>query len=955
MFSVIRRAAILATAVGLAACNNSGTDTSGVGGTSSTGFSLGGSVSAVTAAGLVLSNNGVTLPIGSGATSFMFTSALAVGTPYDVMVQSVPAGLLCAVTNGSGTVPSHNVTDIAVVCTPGTHSLGGTISGLSANGLILANNGTPVTVTSGATTFTFPTLIPTGTPYSVSVQSAPSGYTCSVANGVGTMGTADVANVVVTCSTQAFTVGGAINGYSTSGLQLANGAERIVVMTGATGFTTAPVAGGGGYDITVATQPTGLSCSVRNGTGTMGTANVTDVAITCTDQSYSLGGTVTGLTASGLALTDGTDTVSVAVNSSTFSFPTKVAFGSAYAVTVSTQPTGMICTVTGGAGTMPANNVNNVAVTCGPAVTLGGSVTGLTMAGLTLSDGTDTLPVPVNSTTFTFPTPVVVGTTYTVTATTQPNGLTCTISGGTGTVPATNVTSVQVTCAVTVYTLGGTVAGLTEGGLILANGSDQQPVAAGATTFSMPTGVAPGSTYAVTVLQQPAGMRCTLTNSTGTMPAANVTNVQVACAQRTWTWMNGSNTSGALGVYTGTSTPGARDSVMTWKDSSGNFWLFGGAGTDSAANTGGFNDVWEYNTVTSLWTYISGSQTVNPPDDLNGSSPGGHPSGRQAGMVWKDAAGNVWIFGGIGSDTSGNTGTYLCDLWMFNMTTRSWTFEGARNQGDYDSFGAFTAANWPGIRAAAATWTDSSGRLWMFGGQEGGSEYNDVWVFDPAQGEWAWMGGASTFNDPGHYGTQGTGATHNIPSARYGVAAWQDAGGKVWLFGGAQYDAATAGNQDFFNDLWEFDPVSGNWTWVAGSSTLSTAGGVYGTLETPASNNYPGARAGAATWADSFGNLWMLGGFGYDSGTSQFYLNDLWLYNPTSKQWAWVGGKSTNTGLGSAGVYGTLGTPAATNQPGGRLAAGGWTDSSGHFWLFGGVGLDSNGTTPGDLNDVWMY
>jgi N-acetylneuraminic acid mutarotase len=602
---------------------------------------------------------------------------------------------------------------------------------------------------------------------------------------------------------------------------------------------------------------------------------------------------------------------------------------------------------------MPANNINNIAVTCGPAVTLGGSVSGLTMAGLTLSDGTDSLQVPSGATSFQFPTPVVVGSTYTVKATTQPNGLTCTISGATGTVPATNVTSVQVTCAVTVYTLGGTITGLTQGGLILANGSDQQPVAAGATTFTLPTGVAPGATYTVSVLQQPVGMKCTLTHYTGTMPAANVSNVQVACAQRMWTWMNGSNTAGALGVYSGTETPGARDSVMTWKDGSGNFWLFGGAGTDSSANSGGFNDLWEYSPGTHLWTYISGSQTVN----ASGSAT--NPSGRQAGMVWKDSSGNIWLFGGLGYDTgSATSGVLLCDMWKLDMATRMWSLVSACTHGNYDTLGAFTAANWPPVRSAASTWTDGSGRLWMFGGQAGGAEYNDVWVFDPAQSKWAWMGGASTTNDPGHYGTRGSGATNNIPSARYGVATWQDAGGKVWLFGGAQVDAATPSGQDFFNDLWVFDPASGNWTWLAGSNGVpaaAAAAGTYGTLETPATNNYPGARAGAATWADGSGNLWMSGGFGYDSSTSQYYLNDLWLYNPTSQQWAWVGGSSTNSGSGTAGVYGTLGTPAAGNQPGGRFAASGWTDSSGNFWLFGGLGLDGAGSPAGDLNDLWVY
>lgn len=784
MVSVLRVLAIVVGALGLAACNNSGSDTSGVGSTTG-GFTLGGSVSGVTATGLVLASNGVTQPIGSGATSFTFTSALATGTAYKVTVQSTPAGLLCSVADGSGTISNANVTDVQVVCTPRSHTLGGMVSGLAASGLVLLNNGTPLTVSSGATTFSFPAPIPAGTRYSVTVQTAPSGYTCSIANGVGIMGPADVTSVMVTCSTHAFTVGGPINGYGSSGLQLANNAYPIAVMAGATSFTTPLLASGSTYDITVATQPTGLNCTVSNPSGTVGSANITNVAVTCTIQSYSLGGTVTELTASGLVLANGASSVTVPVNSSTFSLPGKVAFGATYAVTVTAQPTGMSCAVTGGAGTMPANNVNNIAVTCGPP---------------------------------------------------------------------------------------------------------------------------------------------------------------------RWTWMNGSNTAGAMGVYSGTVTPGARDSVMTWKDGSGNFWLFGGAGTDSSAHSGGFNDVWEYNPTTNLWANVSGSQLVDQ------SGGGTDPSGRQAGMVWTDSAGNVWLFGGLGYDTgSASSGVYLCDMWKFNMTTRVWSLVMACTHGDYDTFGAFTAANWPPMRAAASTWTDGSGRLWMFGGQEGGAGYNDVWVFDPAQGQWAWMGGANTPDDPGHYGMKGSGATNNIPSARYGVATWKDAGGKVWLFGGAQFDAAAPSHQDFFDDLWVFDPASGNWTWVAGSNAVATVGGIYGTLETPASNNYPGARAGAMTWADSAGNLWMLGGFGYDSSTTQYYLNDLWLYNPTAGQWTWAGGGSTNSGSGTAGVYGTQGTPAAANQPGGRFAAGGWSDASGNFWLFGGVGLDSAGTTAGDLNDLWVY
>jgi hypothetical protein len=132
-------------------------------------------------------------------------------------------------------------------------------------------------------------------------------------------------------------------------------------------------------------------------------------------------------------------------------------------------------------------------------------------------------------------------------------------------------------------------------------------------------------------------------------------------------------------------------------------------------------------------------------------------------------------------------------------------------------------------------------------------------------------------------------------------------------------------------------PGSGEWTWMSGSNTFGGVG-VYGTLGTPAAGNTPGARDSASTWTDSSGHLWLFGGEG-SAGGGRF--NDLWEFNPSlgaHGEWAWMGGSNTT---GSVGVYGTLGTPAAGNVPGSRYGAMTWTDSSGHFWLFGGFGTDA--------------
>lgn len=78
--------------------------------------------------------------------------------------------------------------------------LGGTISGLTANGLVLVNGKDSVSPQANATTFAFPTLIPQGASYNVLIQTQPDGLECSVANGAGTMGATQINNVEVTCA-----------------------------------------------------------------------------------------------------------------------------------------------------------------------------------------------------------------------------------------------------------------------------------------------------------------------------------------------------------------------------------------------------------------------------------------------------------------------------------------------------------------------------------------------------------------------------------------------------------------------------------------------------------------------------------------------------------------------------------------------------------------------------------
>jgi trimeric autotransporter adhesin len=90
----------------------------------------------------------------------------------------------------------------------GTYTIGGTVSGLTGQGLVLRNsNGDQVALSAGSGLFTFPLALSSGASYAVAVAIQPSVpvQSCAVTNGSGVVGTANVANVSVDCATGPFT------------------------------------------------------------------------------------------------------------------------------------------------------------------------------------------------------------------------------------------------------------------------------------------------------------------------------------------------------------------------------------------------------------------------------------------------------------------------------------------------------------------------------------------------------------------------------------------------------------------------------------------------------------------------------------------------------------------------------------------------------------------------------
>ena len=337
---------------------------------------------------------------------------------------------------------------------PPTYTIGGTVAGLAGTGLTLQNSGGADLALSANGAFTFPVAQTGGAAYAVTVHGQPSSpsQTCSVTNGTGTVGNLNVTNVAVTCTTNIYSVGGTVSGLVGSGLELEWAPGSAVSVTGNGAFTFSAVPSGATYNVVVKSPPTLplQTCTIANGGGSVGSSDVTNISVTCVTNTFSVGGTIAGLNGTGLILrNNGVDPLAVAANGS-FVFPQSILSGGAYAVTVSTQPSGppQKCTVAGANGTVTSAGITNVVVTCANTYSLGGTVSGLTGSGFVLQNNAgDDVAIGANGA-FSFATLVPVGSTYDVTVKAGPTHpvQTCSITGASGTMGNAAVANVAVNC-----------------------------------------------------------------------------------------------------------------------------------------------------------------------------------------------------------------------------------------------------------------------------------------------------------------------------------------------------------------------------------------------------------------------------------------------------------------------------------------------------------------------------
>jgi N-acetylneuraminic acid mutarotase len=270
-------------------------------------------------------------------------------------------------------------------------------------------------------------------------------------------------------------------------------------------------------------------------------------------------------------------------------------------------------------------------------------------------------------------------------------------------------------------------------------------------------------------------------------------------------------------------------SSLAWVPTSGRLYLYGG--WDGAVF---FNAIWSFDPAAGAWTDREPS--------------GAAPSARaMQAMAYVPASPttkeSLIVFGGY--DGSG----YLGDTWIYDLAEDAWT--------NLAPAGASPAAR----DGHALVYDPASGRVILFGGWDGTTQFGDTWAYDPAANAWTELTPAG-----------------DSPAARDSHAMVYDpATARVVLFGGWSQTAE-------FNDTWLYDPAANTWT-----------------KATPAEGS-PSARALAQMVCDSKGERIVLFGGGTAGNVAE---GDTWIYNPVAGTWNQVapGGEQPMARTGHAMAY----------------------------------------------------
>jgi hypothetical protein len=493
-----------------------------------TSYTISVAVTGLTGTLVVQDNKSDTLTFTTNDTQ-TFATAYPSGASYTVTVKTQPAGQTCTLSSNShGTITSDITVTATCKANSTTFKISVAVTGLTGTLVVEDNKGAELTFTTN-TTQTFSTAYASGSTYTVSIVTQPSGQTCTLSSNASGTITSNI-TVTATCTTNsAFTISVAVTGLTGTLVVQDNVGPTLTFTTNTTQTFSNTYASGATYSVTVETQPTGQTCTLSsNASGTI-TSNITVTATCAATSGFTISVAVTGLN-SGATLVVGDNkavTLTFTTND-TQTFSNTYASGASYTVAVKTQPAGETCTLSSNAkGTITSNITVTATCTSNSGFTISVAVTGLTGTLVVQDNIGPTLTFTTNSTQ-TFSNTYASGATYTVTVQTQPAGQTCTLSSNASGTITSNIT-VTATCTTNAaFTISVAVTGLT-GTLVVEDNVGPTLTFTTNTTKTFSNTYASGATYSVTVQTQPSGQTCTLSsNASGTI-TSNIT-VTATCA-----------------------------------------------------------------------------------------------------------------------------------------------------------------------------------------------------------------------------------------------------------------------------------------------------------------------------------------------------------------------------------------------------------------------------------------
>jgi hypothetical protein len=440
--------------------------------------------------------------------------------------------LASCISNVEMKVDPSSVPASSRVRTTPKYSIYGSVNGLDGS-FIIAQGNKSTTIDNNGYRLLF-SKIPSGTAVDLEVTSHPPNEYCQVSNGTGGL-TADKTDVTINCAL-AYSISPTLSGMINSNLELQGswGGEdyQLEYTTNGTQSFAVQISTGLNYSLSIPTQPLGNTCGLTNETGTAGPSEITNISISCTPTDHNITPTINGLIGTVTLQNNGADDLVFSTNGSA-SFSTQITHNDSYSVSITSQPAGQVCSVNNGSGVVNGTDVEDISVDCvSNQYNLNPTVTGL-VGTLTLqnNDGDDLLFLSDGSSTFT--TQMAHGDEYDVTIASSPEGQTCNISNGSGTINAADVNDIAINCSTNTYEITPSVTGVTSGTLVLQNngGDDLNITTNGNFTFS--SQVPYNQNYEVKVASNPIGKECLVSNGAGTIASANITNISVTCSDTT--------------------------------------------------------------------------------------------------------------------------------------------------------------------------------------------------------------------------------------------------------------------------------------------------------------------------------------------------------------------------------------------------------------------------------------